>query len=169
MGLFDLILLLLLFGFILFGIWFGFIHTLGSLIGIVLGAWVAGHYYDSVASWGIFIWGPGDWGKVIAFLLILILINRLVGLIFYIIDRIFEFFSIIPFLKSINRLVGGALGFLEGAFTLGLVLFFLARFPINEWLTTGLETSRVAPWLIGMAKFLIPLLPELLRQLQSVI
>lgn len=169
MAIFDLVLLILLGGFVLFGLWFGFIHTLGSLLGIIAGAWVAGHYYTAVADWGAFMWGGGDWGKVIAFILILILVNRLVGLLFYILDRAFEFITIIPFLSSINRLAGAVLGFLEGAFTLGLILFFLARYPINDWFTGALQSSTIAPWLVGMAQVLAPLLPELLRQLQSVI
>ncbi len=64
MALFDLILIIILGGFVLFGLWFGFIHTLGSLLGIVVGAFVAGHYYSGFADWGSFIWGGGDLGYV---------------------------------------------------------------------------------------------------------
>jgi uncharacterized membrane protein required for colicin V production len=169
MALFDVILLILLGGFVLFGLWFGFIHTLGSLLGIIAGAFIAGHYYSGFASWGSFIWGNGDIGYVVAFTLILIFVNRLVGLVFYFFDRVFEFLTIIPFLKSIDRLAGGFLGFLEGAFTLGLILFFLSRYPINDWLTIQLQASLTAPWLVGMAKFLAPLLPEILKQLKGII
>ncbi len=169
MAIFDLILLIILGGFVLFGLWFGFIHTLGSLLGIIAGAFVAGHYYKGLADWGHFIWGGGDIGYVISFIVILIFVNRLVGLFFYFFDRAFEVISFIPFLKSINRLSGAFLGFLEGAFSIGLILFFLARYPVNDWLTAELQASWLAPWFIGMAKFLAPLLPELLRQLQSVI
>ncbi|MFA5359094.1 MAG: CvpA family protein [Patescibacteria group bacterium] len=169
MAIFDLVLLILLGGFVLFGLWFGFIHALGSLVGIAAGAFIAGHYYLGLASWGSFIWGDGDLGKVISFVIILIFVNRLVGLVFYFFDRMFEFVTFIPFLSGINRLAGGLLGFLEGAFTLGLVLFFIARYPINEWLTLQLQNSSITPWFVTMAKFLAPLLPELLRQLKSVI
>ncbi|MBI5621759.1 CvpA family protein [Candidatus Falkowbacteria bacterium] len=169
MPLFDLILVIILGGFVMFGFWFGFIHTLGSLLGIVAGAFVAGHYYQGLASWGSFIWGGGDLGYVIAFMIILIFVNRIVGLLFYVVDRIFEFLTIIPFLKTIDRLAGALLGFLEGAFTLGLVLFFLSRYPVNEWLSGQLVASTIAPWLVGMAQVLAPLLPEILRQLQGVI
>lgn len=169
MALFDLILLIILGGFVLFGFWFGFIHALGSLIGIVAGAFVAGHYYDSLAEWGQFIWGGGDIGYVLAFVIILILVNRLVGLAFYAVDRMFELIALLPFLNSINRLTGALLGFLEGAFTIGIILFFLARYPVNEWLTLQLQSSSIAPWFVGMAAFLAPLLPELLRQLKGVI
>jgi len=169
MTIFDLVLLIILGGFTLFGLWFGFIHALGALVGIVAGAFVAGHYYTSVASWGSFIWGAGDLGYILSFILILILVDRLVGLVFYLLDRIFKFIAIIPFLKSINHLVGAVLGFLEGAFAVGLILYFLSRYPINEWLTAQLIGSQVAPWLVGISNVLVPLLPEIVQQLKSVI
>jgi len=166
---FDIVLLILLGGFVLFGLWFGFIHTLGSLIGIIAGAFIASHYYVGLADWGGFIWGKGDLGFVISFIIILIFINRLIGLIFYFFDRAFELISIIPFITSINRLSGAVLGFLEGSLTLGLILFFLSRYPVNEWMADQLSSSVAAPWLIGMAKVLAPLLPELLKQLHSIL
>lgn len=169
MALIDLLLLVILSGFVLFGLWFGFIHTIGSLVGIAAGAWIAGNYFDEVADWGSFIWGGGDSGAVISFLLILILVNRLVGLLFYFFDRVFDIVSVIPFLTSINRLLGAVVGFIEGLFTIGLVLFFVARFPMGEWLTTQLVSSNLAGWFIDVTSFLAPLLPAVLRQLQGVI
>jgi len=169
MALIDIILLVILGGFVLSGLWFGFIHTFGSLIGIIAGAWVAGNYFSVVADYGSFIWGDGDLGAVISFVLILVIVNRLVGLLFYFFDRIFDIISIIPFLTSINRLLGGLAGFLEGMFTIGLVLFFIARYPLGDWVTGQLVSSRLAGWFVDAASFLAPLLPAVLKQLQSVI
>lgn len=169
MALIDIILLVILGGFVLFGFWFGFIHTLGSLIGVAAGAWIAGNYFDEVANWGQFIWGGGDIGAVISFMLILIIVNRLVGLLFYFFDRVFDIIAIIPFLTSINRLLGALVGFLEGVFTIGLILFFIARYPIGVWVTEQLMTSRFAGWFVDVTSFLAPLLPAVVRQIQGVI
>ncbi len=169
MALIDLVFLVILGGFVLFGLWFGFIHAIGSLVGIAAGAWIAGNYFDEVAAWGKFIWGGGDVGAVISFLLILVLVNRLVGLLFYFFDRVFDIISIVPFLTSINRLLGGLVGFVEGMFTIGLVLFFVARYPMGEWVTGQLLTSGLASWFIDVTSFLAPLLPAVLRQIQGVI
>ncbi len=169
MVLIDVILLIILGGFILGGFWFGAIHTLGSLVGVIVGAWVAGNYYAAVASWGQFMWGTSDLAYILAFIIILVAVNRLVGLLFYFLDRLFEIISIIPFLTSINRLLGGGFGFFEGMFTVGLVLFFVSRYPLNDWLTNQLLTSQVAPWFISTTQFLAPILPTFLRQLQTVI
>ena len=96
-------------------------------------------------------------------------INRLVGLVFYIIAKVFGLLSIIPFTKTINRILGALLGFLEGTLVLGLILYFLARFSFSAWFDGVLVASSVARWLLAMANFLSPLLPALLRGLQTII
>ncbi|KKS70702.1 MAG: hypothetical protein UV42_C0046G0001, partial [Candidatus Magasanikbacteria bacterium GW2011_GWE2_42_7] len=57
MGLFDIVLLIIIAGFAMFGIWFGFIHTLGSLLGTAVGAFVATRYYLWLATWIVNITG----------------------------------------------------------------------------------------------------------------
>jgi len=123
MTLFDLILLLILGGFVAYGLWFGLVHTLGVLVGTIAGAFLAARWYDDVASWlGFLFGGRENLAKVICFLILFIIINRLVGLIFWLVDKIFSFLKIIPFLSTINRLLGAVFGFLEGVLVLGLTL-----------------------------------------------
>jgi len=169
MTLFDIILLVILGGFVLFGLWFGLIHTLGALLGTLVGAWIAGHYYLSFADWLGKIFGYSNTVKMISFIVIFIIANRLIGLIFYIIDKIFKFVAIIPFLKTINRLGGAILGFIEGILVIGVSLYIASRYPLGEWFIRSLADSTVAHWLIKIAKIITPLLPEVIRQLKSVI
>jgi uncharacterized membrane protein required for colicin V production len=91
----------------------------------------------------------------------------LVVFAFSLINKVFNIFTFIPFLKSINRLAGAALGFLEGALILGLVLFFLSNFPI-AWLVDLINQSSVAQFLIKIAKVLWPLLPIGLKKMQDI-
>jgi uncharacterized membrane protein required for colicin V production len=107
--------------------------------------------------------------KIFAFIFIFIIVNRLIGFAFYILDRIFRFLSIIPFLKTINRILGAVLGFFEGILVIGLSLFMVSRFPVSEWFTSVLQASKLAPWFLKTSSILQWMLPELLRQLQSVI
>ena len=169
MTIFDLILILILGGFVMFGLWFGFIHTLGSIVGTFAGAFLAGLWYDALGSWLSGFFGHPNLMKIIAFIFIFILINRLVGFVFYILDKVFRFISVIPFLKTINRLLGGILGFVEGVLVVGLSLFIIARFPVSGWFTDVLQASLVAPWFIKTSGVLQLMLPEILRQIQSVI
>ncbi len=167
MAILDIALLAIVGGFVLGGIWLGFIHTLGSLVGVAAGAYVASQYYQPIADWGGFIWGEGNIGKAVTFLLVLTLVSRLIGLGFYLLDRAFEFISVIPFLKSINRLAGGLLGLLEGGLVVGLLIYFLAIYPINDWLAQQLAVSQVASWLVEMAQVIMPFVPEVINKVQT--
>jgi len=169
MTVFDVILLIILGGFMLFGLWFGFIHTLGSIIGTFAGAFLAGVWFDLLGGWLEKIFGNPNLMKIFAFIFIFLIINRLVGFGFYVLDKIFNFFTVIPFLKTINRLLGMVLGFFEGLLVVGLSLFVIARFPISDWFTSVLQASALAPWFIATSKILQLMLPELLKQIHSVI
>ncbi|MEK7516515.1 MAG: CvpA family protein [Patescibacteria group bacterium] len=169
MTLFDIILIVILGGFVLFGFWFGLIHTLGALVGTVVGAWAAGHYYDALALWlsGI-IGGNLNVLRVIVFVVLFTIVNRLVGLLFFILEKVFKVLTIIPFLKTINRLAGAVLGLAEGVLVLGLSIYIASRYPLGEWFTgMVLARSSVARYLSGLADVLAPLLPEAVRTLRS--
>ena len=162
----DLILLLALFIFIAFGFITGLVQTIGALFGVVIGAWLAGIYYEPVGSWLTpFLLGNAGLARVVAFIFIFTLINRAVGLIFYLLNKIFNLISIIPFTKSINRILGGLLGALEGTLVTGLILSFVSSYPLSQWFTGVVNSSPLAMWLMAMASFLTPLLPAALRQL----
>ena len=159
-SLLDVILLLAVFGFTLFGLWFGFIHTLGALVGTVVGAVVAGRLYDLA---------PGAVARVVAFIIIFLIVSRLVGWAFSLLESIFHLVSIIPFLKSINRLGGGIFGFAEGVLFVGTALIVASRYNLGPWFTDAMTQSKVAPSLVDGAKVLLPFLPLALKKLQSFI
>lgn len=151
----------------LFGLWFGIIHTLGALIGTIAGAYVAGHYFAGIA-WLVHdkIGGSLPILKVVSFILIFTLVNRLIGFGFYLVEKLFNVISIIPFLKTINRLAGAVLGLVEGVLVLGLVLHVSGAVPLASWFMEKIiGPSEVAQFLIRIARILVPLLPEALRVL----
>lgn len=168
MGIFDVVLLIILGCFALFGLWFGLIHTLGALVGTIIGALAAGYYYDGWAQYLSAAFGGGlNVWRVIVFLVIFTVVNRLIGLVFYILERIFRIVSIIPFLKSINRLAGGILGFIEGALVIGLTLYFAGHYPLGSWFEAMVSGSKFAPYFLKVASILTPFLPQALKTLQT--
>jgi len=169
MSLFDLILLLIIFGFIWFGFWFGLISTVGGLIGLVLGIILASRWYGILALKLIPLGLSQNLAKIAAFLILFIAIRLVVGLIFKFLDKIFNFISIIPFLKTINRLAGAILGLIEGGLIVGLILFFSTKFPLGQGWSKILTESKFAASLIKFAKILLPLIPAAIKQIQSVI
>ena len=97
------------------------------------------------------------------------LVNRLIGLVFWIIEKIFKIVAVIPFLKTFNALLGGLLGFLEGIVVVGGTLYIAARYPISASFGSVLAASHVGIWLLHAFGLFAPLLPQAVRQLQAVI
>ncbi len=169
MNVIDISLLVLLGGFVLAGFWFGIIHMIGAIVGLVLGALAAGQFYGSAAAWlAPYIGGNLNLASIIMFFAIFVLVNRLIGLLFWIIEKVFNFIAVIPFLKTFNRLLGAAVGFVEGLLVLGAVVYFASRFPITAGFAATLKNSQVAKVLYPISAILAPLLPAALRAAQSV-
>ena len=113
MSIFDMALLIIISGFALFGLWFGLVHTLGSLIGTVFGVYLASRYYEPVANWIISFSGWGqNYVKVIIFIVSFLLITRLVGFIFWIMEKFLTIFTRMPFVHGLDRLLGAIFGVL---------------------------------------------------------
>jgi len=168
MSFFDVSLLVILSGFALFGLWFGLVHTLGSLVGTIFGAYIASRYYEVMAGWLMNITGWGDnVSKVIMFIFAFILINRLVGVAFWLVDRLLSIFTKLPGVRALNHVAGMILGLFEGALTLGLIIYFLERFPLGDTIMNSVASSFVAPYLTILGAILVPLLPEAIRLLHS--
>lgn len=169
MTIFDLILILILFGFVWFGFWYGFIYGVGGIFGIIFGALLASRWYGVVAEKLLFLFGGNlNLARIICFIVLFVIIWRLIHLIFKLLDRIVNFLTFIPFLKTINRFAGAILGFLEGAVILGLILFFISRFPIGR-LAELIANSNTAQFFIRIAKIIWPLLPLTLKQIKNII
>ncbi len=170
MNVVDIVLLVVLASFILSGFWFGIIHMVGSLVGLLVGAWAAGHYYDVLAQWGApWINGNVNLARVIAFFVIFIVVNHLFGIIVSIAEKIFKIIAVIPFLKTFNRLLGAAFGLIEGTLVLGLAVFFASRFPFTAAFEAALRGSELAKALYNVGLILSPLLPQTVRVIQSVL
>ena len=167
----DIILLFILAGFVFYGLFFGLIKTLGSLVGAVLGAWAAAHFYlpffELIQE---LFFGLDNLGKVICFLIIFTVINRVVSFIFAIVDKTFHILSILPFLKTINRLAGAVLGFIEGGLILGIVLYIISKYTfVGTFFGDIVANSELAPFLVNFVEILVPLFPEVLKELKSII
>jgi len=170
MSFFDIVLLIIISGFALFGVWFGFVHTLGSLLGTIFGALIASRYYEPMADWLIRITGwEENTARVIMFVIAFIAINRLVGFAFWIVDKVLSIFTRLPFIRSLNHILGLITGFLEGVITIGLIIYFIERFPLSGKVMGYIATSIVAPYTTKTASVLLPLLPEALKLLQSTV
>ena len=166
MTILDWVLVILLVLAFLGGFKRGLISTLGGIIGLVVGAVLAGQFYDVVAGWlSGFGWLSEATLNIVAFIVILLAVASLVSIIFGIIGKIFKIIQLIPFLGLINRFGGAILGLVEEAILLGIALNVAARFfegmPAGDYIAL----SAVAVFLVWVGGLLIPLLPEAIKHL----
>jgi uncharacterized membrane protein required for colicin V production len=166
----DMILILAIAGFAFTGFWFGLIHMIGSLVGIVAASIISGKYFEFIAEKLSFLFGGNEnLGRVITFIVIFVLVTRLVGAIFWLINKLFDLISIIPFLKTFNRIGGALLGLVEGVVLTSLSLFLLVRYPLGTSVNNALANSRVVDYLLDVANQVAPLLPDVVEQAKAVI
>jgi len=166
MKFFDPLLVIIFISFVFSGFISGLVYTLGSLIGIFLGVLLAGEWYDNLAHLAGNYWGEKPVVQIIAFIILFLLISRLVGFIFRLLNKVIK---IIPGVSFLNRLAGLALGAIEGAFFIGICLQFISRLAPGTFFENLLVDSEVSKFFMSISGFIVPLLPEAVKQLKSII
>lgn len=159
MSLVDIILLVFVAAFIIHGFWFGFIRTLGNSVGLIVGAIVASQYVGTAVDYLGFLFNNNvTVASIVLFLLILIITQRLVGFIFWIIDKLFGFLSWLPFVGFVNRLLGGLLGTVEGFVIVGAVIYFIGLvFP--SWSASWFAGSWIVGYINGVTTTIHSMIP----------
>ncbi|MFA5052254.1 MAG: CvpA family protein [Patescibacteria group bacterium] len=163
MGAFTVVLLLIFFGFIAAGFYFGIIHTIGAVIGAVAGVWIASHFYPEITPFIQFFMIKGAVADAISFIVILLVVSRLIGFVVHMLDQGFKIIKIIPFASSINRLGGAMFGFVEAALVIGTILYVTSQFNISPQITDAINNTPFAGLLMNIAKILLPLIPVALK------
>ena len=129
MSYFDVVIVCLLFGFTLFGLWSGLLQSIGSIVGTILGAYIAGHYFQPIAAWVI---ARSDWSentaRIVVFFILFVAVTRIVGALVWFAQK---FVRLIPFGRLANRISGAVLGFIEGLIVLGLFVYLVQKFPLE--------------------------------------
>ncbi len=170
MSFFDICLLIIVGGFGLFGLWFGLIHTIGSLLGTLVGLYLAARFYEPMANWLMNLTGwSGNFSKVLMFIIVFVIITRLVGFIFWLIGKILGIVTKLPFVSGLNHFLGLIFGLFEGVIIVGVSLYFIVRFPVGVKFMTALSISKIAPYIVKPVNTLAPLIPDAIKFLQSTV
>lgn len=143
----DIILIIILAAFVMSGMRYGFIQTLGNFVGSILG-------FMGAQAWSPWFGGvmskilPVKIGlaQVIAFIIIFIFIDRIVGILFKIADKLFKIVTMLPFISSINKLLGAILGLAEGIVLVGSSVYLILTFRLDPTLMAWFNGSTVASW-----------------------
>ncbi|TSC55945.1 MAG: membrane protein required for colicin V production [Parcubacteria group bacterium Gr01-1014_18] len=161
----DLILILILGAFVVSGLWIGFVGTLGALLGVFVATYFAGSWFEKIADSVSFLFlGNQNMANVVVFVGLFTIIHHLFGVLFWGVELIFRIVSLVPFIRTFNRMLGAILGFVEGVLAISVVLYIVARFPIGSF-SEMLIDSRLAKFFLIVAKVLTPLLPESVQKL----
>ncbi|MBT3230351.1 hypothetical protein HN358_01015 [Candidatus Uhrbacteria bacterium] len=141
----DLVLIAIAGLFIIAGLYHGFIRTLGSLVGLLGGMFLA----IFAIQWLDTLWPISDYQvvQVIAFVLILAVASQLIAWLFELLDRAYKLLTIIPFVAGINKLLGGILGVLEAFVVLSGVIYYATNQLTDGWLKSAILDSQVVEWL----------------------
>ena len=164
MGFIDILLIVIIGAFVFFGLFFGLVHTLGSLLGTIVGIIFASRLVDPTFETFGFLFGGGVAARIIIFILIFFIITRLVGVVFWMLGKVFNVLMWIPFARSLDRLLGGLFGFIEGVIVVGVILFYAMQVLPDDTLRTTLETSAVADFLLTTMSILQVFFPEVAQQ-----
>lgn len=162
----DTIILLVLGAFFLIGFVRGFIREAGALVGFFIALVIANNAYPqlipaikpSLSQWPII---AEPLSIMFAYFGTFIAAQILIGIAVRVLDFLVKHFAPVPFLKTANRLAGGALGILEGVFLLSAVLYVLMNFPLSKDLDVRIRASTLAPQIVKAAALIKPFLPDI--------
>lgn len=143
----DIILIVILASFVVSGSRNGFIETLGNLVGAVIGFLAARAWSPWLGSIvGIILPGRAGIARLIAFVIIFIIVDRLVGFLFKLADTLLKIVTRLPIISSINALLGAIIGFAEGIVLVGSSVYLIITYRLDPSLVAWLTASSVAHW-----------------------
>jgi membrane protein required for colicin V production len=152
MNILDLILIIILFLSILFGVLKGFIRELFSLAFFIIGVVLSFLFYYEAGQLFIPFLKNREVSNFAGFITIFVVVLILGALVTYFIKKLF---TLGP-LKSIDMILGGVFGLLRGILIASIIVFALVVFPVNDDLVTK---SRLSPYVLTTIEVFIHFLP----------
>jgi membrane protein required for colicin V production len=134
------------------GLRVGLIKVVFTIVGIIVGIVLAGHFSDSLGAKMTFISNPG-WAKIAAFAIILVVVLIIFGVLAAFLSKLIS----LVLLGWVNRLAGAILGLLVGAFFMGAILSIWINYlgPSNT-----VANSALANFLLDKFPIALGLLPS---------
>lgn len=156
-----------LFGFLAGGYASGLIQSAGSIVGLVVGTTLASRWYVPLSGFlDQFVGHQDKIAKIAAYALIVLLVSRVFGIIIAVFLKVFKIFTIVPGLKTLDKLGGTLLGFAEGALILGLS-YGVAQNLFGAEFTKLLANSPLTRFVLHVGSILLPFLPKALKEIQA--
>jgi membrane protein required for colicin V production len=147
----DVIIAVMLLGFVVRGLMRGFLRELLSLVGLFLGLWLALLEFVALGEWiqqKFPLTEPLPFH--IAFLAIFLSAAGVASLVGYLLHRVAKGLL----MGWLDAIVGLGFGSIKGVMILTVLLFLLTQLPLADPIKTQLRTSAVVPYLERVNPFL---------------
>lgn len=145
MNLVDILIWLILAGFVVKGFSNGLVRQICSLAGLLVGGWAAVKYYHYLAEASrSLIKLPHYPAEILSFITIFLV----VGLLFFQLGHFLTLMLKIVLLGGVNRIGGALLGILEGAFVVCLLMLTVTSKPMPDKLRMySMKSATAEPFI----------------------
>lgn len=137
------------------GLYWGLIRQVLALVGLIAGVVFASRYGGAVADALSSFVSSEMLAGMLGFVIVLVATSSAASLLASLLRR----FVGLLFLGPLDHLIGGVLGLLQGLLACTIFLLLGATFPLSLWMPAVAE-SRLAPTLVQVFSFMLPLLPQ---------
>ena len=155
----DIVIIILLLIAAIGGLANGLIRAVISLVGLIVGIVLAGHFYISLAGRLTFI-SDQNAARIAAFIIILLAVGIIAAILGTLFTKIISSIS----LGWLNRLGGAAFGLILGAIFIAAILSLWAKFAGGPG---TLSSSVLAPLLVNKFPLVLALLPSEFNSVQQ--
>ncbi len=165
----DLVLLIFLGLFILYGLYKGLIKMILGILATILSIIISFKFFEQVYEWFPAIgFGSEALGKTLSFIIVLTLSSFVLNLAFNLIAKILKIITSLPLLSLANRILGALLGLIQGLFILGSIVFIAISYSFsNDLLSKIVEGSEIALFLIKAVSWAKPFVPTTIEAIES--
>lgn len=168
----DYVSIFFLLSLVLWGFSSGLIKAVGAVLSVFVAAIATRYAYEPTAHYLTKYWSgfSEGYGLLLIFFLTFLVIGKVFNFFVFLVDKIFDFLAFIPFLRSLNRLLGAFFGLLLGVLLLAVIFYVVNRFRwwtviddllISSFLFSYLDTSMIFIGKLFPAPF--QLLPVLVK------
>lgn len=167
----DIIILIFLASFVIYGLYSGLVKMALNLIASILSIILSIKFYNYVYEFFPFLgFGSDGLGRVISFVLTLAIISFILSFAFKFLAKVLKIVRFLPIVSTLNRLLGGVFGLIQGSFIIGAILLLLSHYAFLSGLIDLLKAnSEIAPVFIKAVYWLKPFLPEVFENIQMIL
>lgn len=152
----DLVIAIILLTTIVIGLVKGFARQIIGIVAVIIGLILAVNYYSAFSDFFFRFISHKITSHFLGFLIIFSAVLLLGGLLSHLFSKVLKG----PF-KLFDRILGAALGFLKAILICAILVFALLVFPVNK---TVLMESRLAPLCLGVARAMVYMIPQDLKE-----